>query len=97
MLFKRLLGLIFAGAMVFSAAAADIFVRIAPPRLVIEKREHRPGRDYVWVQGYHTWDGSRYVWVPGRWEQPPRGHAHWVAHHWVHQRGGWVLVEGHWR
>ena len=38
-----------------------------------------------------------YVWAPGRWERPPRVHAVWVRHRWVHRNGGWVLVEGHWR
>ena len=56
-----------------------------------------PGRDYIWVGGYHRWDGGRYVWVPGRWDRPPRPHAHWEAHRWVKRNGGWVFVEGHWR
>ena len=94
---KRLIGLVFAGALAFSAAAADIVIRIAPPHAVIERRPPPPDRNHVWVSGYHRWDGNAYVWTPGRWEQPPRPRAHWVAHHWVHQRGGWVLVEGHWR
>jgi hypothetical protein len=24
------------------------------------------------LPGYHNWDGHAYVWVPGRWEVPPR-------------------------
>jgi len=28
---------------------------------------------------------------------PPRPHARWVAHRWVHRHGGYVMVEGHWR
>jgi hypothetical protein len=64
--------------------------------MVIEKRDHRPGGEYVWVQGYHNYDGGHYVWVQGRWERPPRHHSHWVAHHWVHRHGGYVLVQGHW-
>jgi WXXGXW repeat (2 copies) len=94
---KRLIGFVFAGAMAFSAAAADIVVRIGPPRAVIERRQPRPSRNHVWVSGYHRWDGNAYAWAPGRWEQPPRPRSRWVAHHWVHQRNGWVLVEGHWR
>lgn len=97
MVFKRLIGLVFAGALTFSAAAADIVIRIAPPRRMTERRDRPPGRNYVWIQGYHTWDGRGFAWVPGRWEQRPRPRARWVAHRWVHQRGGWVFVEGHWR
>ena len=93
---KRLIGLVFAGALVFSAAAAEVVVRIAPPRVLVEKRGRAPSREHVWVSGYHRWDGNAYAWSPGRWEQPPRHNAHWVAHHWVRREGGWVLVEGHW-
>ncbi len=98
MVLKGLLGLVFAGALVLStAAAAEVYVSVAPPRVIVEHRGPRPSRDHVWVSGYHNWDGQRHVWVGGRWEQPPRAHAHWVAHHWEHRRGGYVLVEGHWR
>jgi hypothetical protein len=94
---KRMIGLVFAGALAFSAGAADIVVRIAPPRVKIEKRSRPPSREHVWVSGYQRWDGNAYTWTPGRWEQPPQRRGRWVAHHWVHQRDGWVLVEGHWR
>lgn len=97
MVMKRLIGLVFAGALVFSAAAAEVVVRIAPPRVVAERRGPPPSRSHVWVSGYQRWDGNAYAWAPGKWEQPPRRHAHWVAHHWVHRRGGYVMVEGHWR
>ncbi len=94
---KRLIGLVFAGALVFSAFGGEIVVRVGPPHAQYESRGPRPSRDHVWVSGYHRYDGNSYAWTPGRWEQPPRRHAHWVAHRWTHQRGGWVLVEGHWR
>ena len=98
MVLKGLLGLVFAGAMALSTvAAAEVYVSIAPPRVIVEHRGQRPSRNHVWVSGYHNWDGQRHVWVQGRWEQPPRAHAHWVAHRWVHHREGWVLVEGHWQ
>ena len=97
MVLTRLIGVVFAGALIFSAtAAADVVVRIRPPHVLVEQRPSRPSRDHVWVSGYHRWDGNAYAWSPGRWEQPPRRHAHWVAHRWRHQQGGWVLVEGHW-
>lgn len=94
---KRLIGLVFAGALALSApAAAEVVVRIRPPRVLVERRPVRPSREHIWVSGYHRWDGRAYVWTPGRWDQPPRRRAHWVPHHWVRSRGGWVFVEGHW-
>jgi WXXGXW repeat (2 copies) len=97
MLLKRLLGLVFAGALAFSAVAADVVIRIGPPRAMYQRRGRAPSRQHVWVSGYQRWDGNAYSWNQGRWEQPPRPRAHWVAHHYVRQRGGWVFVEGHWR
>jgi hypothetical protein len=79
------------------ANAADVVVRVAPPRPVVETRIAAPGAGYVWTPGYHRWDGNSYVWVGGSWVQPPRPHAVWVPHRWAHRNGGYVMVEGHWR
>jgi hypothetical protein len=95
---KKLLGCLFAGCLlVGSAAAADVVIRVAPPRPLVERRIAAPGPGYVWIGGYHRWDGRAYEWVPGRWERPPRPHRRWVAHHYVRRGNGWVFVEGHWR
>jgi len=95
--YKRLIGLVFAGGLAFSAAMAEVVVRVAPPVAVVETRGMAPGPGYVWINGYHRWDGNAYAWNAGRWELPPRRHARWVAHRWVHRRGGYVMVEGRWR
>jgi opacity protein-like surface antigen len=97
MVLKRLIGLVFAAGLVFSAAAADIVVQIRPPRPVSERRTPRPSRNHVWVSGYHQWNGNGFAWSSGRWEQPPRSHARWVAARWTRHGNRWVLVEGHWR
>jgi WXXGXW repeat (2 copies) len=97
MLRKGLLAGFFAAILSVNVFAADVFVRIAPPRPVVETRVVSPGPGYVWTPGYHRWDGNAYVWTRGAWVQPPRPHARWVAHHWEHRRGGYVMVEGHWR
>jgi hypothetical protein len=80
-------------------AHAQIAVRIGPPpppreRIPPPPPEHR---DWAWHNGYHRWDGQRYVWVPGVYEQPPHAHARWVEGHWRNSPGGYVWVEGHWR
>ncbi|MGA8530891.1 MAG: hypothetical protein WB622_14340, partial [Acidobacteriaceae bacterium] len=55
--------------------AQQVVVRVGPPPVVIEHPGPRPHPGWAWVGGYHRWDGARYVWVPGRWAQPPRPHA----------------------
>ena len=97
MFLKRLMGLVFIDVLTLGTAAAEIVVRIAPPRVHVEHRGPPPSRNHVWVSGYHRWDGNAYSWNEGRWEQPPQPHQRWVAHRWVHQRNGYVLVDGHWR
>ena len=94
---KSILGLALALGFALNVAAEDVIVRVAPPRAVVEHRSSRPGRDYVWVNGYHRWDGHRHEWVEGRWERPPHAGGRWVQHRWVRREGGWVFVEGHWR
>jgi len=80
-----------------SAAFAQVVVRVAPPAPIIERRPIAPGPGYVWVGGFHRWDGARYVWVGGHWMMPPRRGGVWVAGHWRDTPGGYMWVEGHWR
>jgi hypothetical protein len=80
-----------------SLHAQEVIVKVHPPREVVETRVAAPGPGYVWIGGYHQWNGNAYAWTPGRWELPPRPHAVWVRHRWVHRHGGWVLAEGHWK
>jgi hypothetical protein len=95
---KIFLSALFAVAVgIGSAQAAEIVVKVAPPRAIVEHRSARPSPGHVWIGGYHKWDGRAYVWEPGRWEAPPRPHAVWVAPRWNHRHDGYVFVEGHWR
>jgi hypothetical protein len=80
-----------------TAQAADIVVKVAPPKAVVEHRDKAPSRDHVWVPGYQRWDGGHYVWERGHWELPPRPHARWVAPRWEHRHGEYVFIEGRWR
>ena len=76
---------------------APVLVRVRPPVAIVEHRTVAPSGRHVWIGGYHRWDGHAYVWVPGRWDLPPRPHAVWVAPRWVHRGRGWVFIEGRWR
>ncbi len=90
-----------ASAIAISSACAShdgrVYVRTEPPAPVYETHRVPPGQGYVWVDGYHRWDGRDYVWVPGKWERAPRAHAVWVPGRWTHDRHGWYYVQGHWR
>ena len=74
-----------------------VYVRVGPPVPVPEVRVVAPGPDFVWIPGYHRWDGGAYVWVGGHWERAPRPHVVWVPGHWKHSSRGWYWVEGRWR
>jgi len=80
------------------AQAQEVIVRMAPPPPVSTTVIGvAPGPGYVWIPGYHRWNGARYVWVGGRWMLPPRPGVVWVAPHWAARPGGYVFVAGHWR
>lgn len=97
MLRRLILSSIIGCMLAAGAIAGEVIVRVGPPRPLVERRMASPGPDYVWIGGYHRWNGNAYVWVPGEWRRPPRRHARWVEHRWVHRHGGYVFVEGHWR
>jgi hypothetical protein len=79
------------------ALAARVYVKVAPPAPITEVRVAAPGAGYVWIGGFHRWDGKAYVWAPGRWELPPRHGVVWVGGHWKHHSHGWYWVDGHWK
>ena len=79
------------------AMAADIVVHIKPPALKVEHRSPAPGPEYVWVSGYHRWDGNAYVWEPGKWQKPPHERAVWVAPRWEHRGHDYVFHDGYWK
>jgi WXXGXW repeat (2 copies) len=86
--------------LVAGIAQAQVVVRIGPPpprpvEVVPPVPHEHPG--WAWHDGYHRWDGNRYVWVPGSYVEPPYAHARWVRGHWDERHGGYVWVEGHWR
>jgi hypothetical protein len=51
----------------------------------------------VWIGGYQTWNGTRYVWVAGRWVVPPRVGVVWIAPRWIPRNGGYVFIAGRWK
>ena len=97
MLKKTWMSLVFAGLLTASGLAAEVVVRVGPPRPLVERRGPAPGRGYVWTNGYHRYDGRAYIWSPGSWQQPPRRNARWQQHRWHKRHGEYVYQEGRWR
>jgi len=97
MLKKIALAVLFAVTFCPVASLAQVRIRIGPPAPVIEVPGNPPERGYVWIDGYHRYEGGRYVWTQGHWERPPHEHARWEKHRWVHRHGEWILIEGRWR
>ena len=93
-----LVSLTLAAASACAAPRGRLYVRVGPPAPVVEAQIVAPGPGYVWIPGYHMWNGAAYAWAPGRWDRPPHARARWVPARWVREgRRGWYLVEGHWR
>jgi hypothetical protein len=93
------LTLLLAGFLIIptSEARARIYVRMAPPPVIVEQATVAPRAGYVWQPGYHRWSGRSYVWTAGVWARPPHRNAAWVPGHWANERRGHYWVAGHWR
>ncbi len=79
-----------------SASTATV-VEEAPPPPPREVIIARPSPSHVWIGGYWGFEAGRRVWVPGRWDLPPRGGVVWVAPRWVRHGHGYVFIPGVWR
>ena len=71
-----------------------LYVQVGPPRPIVEVRVAPPGPGYVWIGGYHRWDGRAYVWIPGRYERRPHARAVWRPAHWETRGRRHVWIEG---
>ena len=74
-----------------------VFIVREPPPLRREAIVVRPGRTYIWVEGYWVWRQPEFVWVPGRWALPPTGARKWQPGRWHHEPRGWFWIEGYWK
>ncbi|MFZ0285579.1 MAG: hypothetical protein WAL32_10130 [Terriglobales bacterium] len=93
-------GLVLGGALLLSGCGHPVgvtYVSTPPPPPIAEPAIISPGPGYVWVPGYQTWNGNRYLWVRGHWELRPVGMHQWIPGHWRHNGYGWYWVPGHWR
>jgi len=68
----------------------------APPPQV-EVVTASPGPEYVWVGGYHRWNGRSYYWMRGHYERRPHRDAHYYPGHWEHRGRRQFWIEGRWQ
>lgn len=75
----------------------------AVPAAKSESRTRSPGGKAVWIPGFWDLRGSRnsapragWVWVSGRWVEPPARGARWEPAHWGMLEESWSWIPGHW-
>jgi len=89
-----LAGILAAEAVLYGA----VIIKAAPPPPVsVAVVGRAPSSQYIWIPGYYKGTGGRYVWVGGRWMQPPHRGMVWVAPAWRRGSNGYVFVAGRWR
>ncbi|MEL6322783.1 MAG: hypothetical protein AAGJ29_08400 [Pseudomonadota bacterium] len=66
-----------------------------PPLPRREAKPAQPVSNSVWIDGYWTYAGTQFQWVPGYWDSRPLA-RYWVNHRWVHTNSGWYMRPGRW-
>ncbi len=84
-------------AVAYTAGPEEVTVSEDPPAAIVETIGIAPGPGYFWVGGYYHWYGSRWGWVRGRYEVPPRRGAVWIGPRYENRGGRRVYVRGFWR
>ena len=91
------LALLFTSPLVLAANVSLGFsVAVPPPAPVVEPAPPPSAPSTVWTPGYWSWDGVKYVWVPGQYVVAPFPDAVWIGGRWVHRGPGWMWVDGRW-
>ena len=85
---------IFCGA--YSTFAQELEVKVRPERPHYE-RVVAPSPRHVWID--EDWEprGGTYVFVGGRWAEPPHPGWIWMPGHWKETPRGHMWIRGHWR
>jgi hypothetical protein len=96
-MFKRVALLAVVASIMSVASQAQVAIRIGPPPPVVEHYGPPPRPGWVWVGGFHRWDGARYVWTPGHYAAPPRPGVRWVPDGYDHRGGRYYYRHGYWR
>jgi YXWGXW repeat-containing protein len=77
-------------------ASGHVIVRAPPPPPRYEIVPVAPTHEYVWVGGYWSWGGTRYLWRPGHYVRAPQYGAVYRRPHWVRSGVYYRFVPGRW-
>ena len=77
-------------------AACVVGVNQPPPPPKAENRPKSPDKNAVWQAGNWRYYSGHFVWVEGRWAQPPRPHAAYTPPQWEIRDGNNMFTEGYW-
>jgi hypothetical protein len=79
-------------------ASVSTAVDVAPPAPIVETPPPAPYAGATWTAGYWDWHAPqrRYIWVGGRWSQPPRPGVVYQPPTWHHDGRGYVRQPGRW-
>jgi hypothetical protein len=81
-----------------STVTTEIIAPTPPPAPQAEIPPAPPGPKVAWVTGHWSWDpaAQNYVWVHGRYMEPPHAHAEWLPGRFVQRPDGWLWEDGSW-
>jgi hypothetical protein len=67
-----------------------------PPPIRAEIPPPAPSAQALWRFGHWSWNGSKFLWTPGRYVERPSPAASWVPGYWEQRPEGWIRVDGQW-
>ena len=81
-----------------STISTEIIAPNPPPAPQAEVPPPPPGPGVTWVSGHWSWspDTHAYVWIKGKYLEPPRPRAAWIPGRFVQRPNGWIWEEGRW-
>lgn len=53
--------------------------------------------DALWQGGHWSWNGARFVWIPGSYIRRPTPTTNWMPGYWDQDSRGWIWTDGHWQ